>query len=144
LAKRFLNNFIFQHEDWSVSSFPDNLKYAATHEWVRVEADGTYTVGITDHAQELLGDIVFIELPEDGASVSAQQEISVVESVKAASDIYAPVSGKIIAVNKALIDSPEIVNTSPYGDGWFCRIQPGNVAELDALLDADGYAKICE
>lgn len=127
-----------------MSSFPDNLKYAATHEWVRVEADGTYTVGITDHAQELLGDIVFIELPEDGASVSAQQEISVVESVKAASDIYAPVSGKIIAINKALIDSPEIVNTSPYGDGWFCRIQPGNVAELDALLDADGYAKICE
>lgn len=127
-----------------MSSFPDNLKYAATHEWVRVEADGTYTVGITDHAQELLGDIVFIELPEDGASVSAQQEISVVESVKAASDIYAPVSGKIIAINKTLIDSPEIVNTSPYGDGWFCRIQPGNVAELDALLDADGYAKICE
>jgi len=127
-----------------VSSFPDNLKYAATHEWVRVEADGTYTVGITDHAQALLGDIVFIELPADGASVSAKQEISVVESVKAASDIYAPVSGTIIAVNKALIDSPEIVNTSPYGDGWFCRIQPGNVAELDALLDADGYAKICE
>jgi len=127
-----------------VSSFPDNLKYAATHEWVRVEADGTYTVGITDHAQELLGDIVFIELPEEGASVSAQQEISVVESVKAASDIYAPVSGKIVAINKALIDSPEVVNTSPYGDGWFCRIQPANVAELDALLDADGYAKICE
>ncbi len=127
-----------------MSSFPDNLKYAATHEWVRVEADGTYTVGITDHAQELLGDIVFIELPEEGASVSAQQEISVVESVKAASDIYAPVSGKIVAINKALIDSPEVVNTSPYGDGWFCRIQPANVAELDALLDADGYAKICE
>lgn len=127
-----------------MSSFPDNLKYAATHEWVRVETDGTYTIGITDHAQELLGDIVFIELPADGASVSAQQEISVVESVKAASDIYAPVSGKIIAVNKALLDSPEIVNTSPYGEGWFCRIQPANVAELDALLDADGYAKICE
>ena len=127
-----------------MSSFPDNLKYAATHEWVRVEADGTYTVGITDHAQELLGDIVFIDLPKDGASVNAQQEISVVESVKAASDIYAPVSGKIVAINKALIDSPEIVNTSPYGDGWFCRIQPSNTSELDALLDADGYAKICE
>lgn len=127
-----------------MSSFPDNLKYAATHEWVRVEADGTYTVGISDHAQELLGDIVFIDLPKDGASVSAQQEISVVESVKAASDIYAPVSGKIVAINKALIDSPEIVNTSPYDDGWFCRIQPSNTAELDALLDADGYAKICE
>ena len=127
-----------------MSSFPDNLKYAATHEWVRVEADGTYTVGITDHAQELLGDIVFIDLPKDGASVNAQQEISVVESVKAASDIYAPVSGKIVAINKALIDSPEIVNTSPYGDGWFCRIQPANTAELDALLDANDYAKICE
>jgi len=139
-----LNKFYFQHEDWSVSSFPDNLKYAATHEWVRVEADGTCTVGITDHAQELLGDIVFIELPDDGASVSAKQEISVVESVKAASDIYAPVSGRIIAVNKTLIDSPETVNTSPYGEGWFCRIQPGNAAELDALLDADAYAKICE
>lgn len=127
-----------------MSSFPDNLKYAATHEWVRVEADGSLTVGITDHAQELLGDIVFIELPTDGASVSAKQEISVVESVKAASDIYAPVSGKVIAINKALIDSPEIVNTSPYGDGWFCRIQPADAAELDALLDADGYARICE
>ncbi len=127
-----------------MSSFPDNLKYAATHEWVRVEADGSVTVGITDHAQELLGDIVFIELPTDGASVSAKQEISVVESVKAASDIYAPVSGRIIAINKALIDSPEIVNTSPYGDGWFCRIQPADTAELDALLDADAYARICE
>ncbi len=127
-----------------MSSFPDNLKYAATHEWVRVEADGSVTVGITDHAQELLGDIVFIDLPTDGASVSAKQEISVVESVKAASDIYAPVSGRIIAINKALIDSPEIVNTSPYGDGWFCRIQPADTAELDALLDADAYARICE
>ena len=127
-----------------MSSFPDNLKYAATHEWVRVEADGSLTVGITDHAQELLGDIVFIDLPTDGASVSAKQEISVVESVKATSDIYAPVSGRIIAINKALIDSPEIVNTSPYGDGWFCRIQPADAAELDALLDADAYARICE
>lgn len=127
-----------------MSSFPDNLKYAATHEWVRVEADGSLTVGITDHAQELLGDIVFIDLPTDGASVSAKQEISVVESVKAASDIYAPVSGRIIAINKALIDSPEIVNTSPYGDGWFCRIQPADAAELDALMDADAYARICE
>jgi len=127
-----------------VSSFPDNLKYAATHEWVRVEADGSLTVGITDHAQELLGDIVFIDLPTDGASVSAKQEISVVESVKAASDIYAPVSGRIIAINKALIDSPDIVNSSPYGDGWFCRIHPADAAELDALMDADAYARICE
>ncbi|MCP5344076.1 MAG: glycine cleavage system protein GcvH [Pseudomonadales bacterium] len=127
-----------------MSSFPEDLKYTATHEWVRVEADGSVVMGITDHAQELLGDIVFIELPEDGKEVAAEAEMSVVESVKAASDIYAPVSGKIIEVNKALLDAPEIVNSSPYGDGWFCRIQPANAAELDALLSADAYAKICE
>lgn len=127
-----------------MSSFPEGLKYAATHEWVRVESDGSVTVGITDHAQELLGDIVFIELPKLGAVVSAKQEISVVESVKAASDIYAPISGKIVAINDTLLDSPEIVNSSPYGDGWFCRIVPGDKSELDALLDANGYAEICE
>jgi len=127
-----------------VSSFPDDLKYAATHEWVRVEEDGTVTVGISDHAQELLGDIVFIELPTQGAVVSARQEISVVESVKAASDIYAPVSGEIIAINEDLIDAPETVNSSPYGDGWFCRILPSDKSELEALLDANGYAEICE
>ncbi len=127
-----------------MSSFPEGLKYAATHEWVRVESDGSVTVGITDHAQELLGDIVFIELPKLGATVSAKQEISVVESVKAASDIYAPVSGKIVAINDNLIDSPEIVNSSPYGDGWFCKIVPSDTSELGALLDANGYAEICE
>lgn len=127
-----------------MSSFPDDLKYAATHEWVRVEEDGTVTVGISDHAQELLGDIVFIELPTQGAVVSARQEISVVESVKAASDIYAPVSGEIIAINEDLIDAPETVNSSPYGDGWFCRILPSDKSELEALLDANGYAEICE
>ncbi|MES3007881.1 MAG: glycine cleavage system protein GcvH [Pseudomonadota bacterium] len=127
-----------------MSSFPEGLKYAATHEWVRVESDGSVTVGISDHAQELLGDIVFIELPKLGAIVTAKQEISVVESVKAASDIYAPVSGKIVAINDTLLDSPEIVNSSPYVDGWFCRIQPSDQAELDALLDANGYAEICE
>lgn len=127
-----------------MSSFPEDLKYAASHEWVRVEADGTVVMGITDHAQELLGDIVFIELPEEGAEVAAKAEMSVVESVKAASDIYAPISGKVIAVNKTLLDAPETVNSSPYGDGWFCRIQPANAAELDELLSADAYAKICE
>lgn len=101
-------------------------------------------MGISDHAQELLGDIVFIELPTEGAQVTAKSEISVVESVKAASDIYAPISGTIIEVNQALLDAPETVNTSPYGDGWFCRIQPTDAADLDALLDADAYAKICE
>lgn len=127
-----------------MSSFPDDLKYAATHEWVRIEEDGTVTVGISDHAQELLGDIVFIELPTKGAVVSAKQEISVVESVKAASDIYAPVSGEIVAINEALIDAPETVNSSPYGDGWFCRILPSDKSELEELLDANGYAEICE
>jgi glycine cleavage system H protein len=127
-----------------VSSFPEDLRYAATHEWVRLEDDGTVTVGISDHAQELLGDIVFIELPQEGANVSAEQEISVVESVKAASDIYAPISGEIIAINEDLIDAPEVVNSSPYTDGWFCRILPSNQSELEDLLDADSYAKICE
>jgi glycine cleavage system H protein len=127
-----------------VSSFPEDLRYAATHEWVRLEDDGTVTVGISDHAQELLGDIVFIELPQEGANVSAEQEISVVESVKAASDIYAPISGEIIAINEDLIDAPEVVNSSPYTDGWFCRILPSDESELEDLLDADSYAKICE
>lgn len=127
-----------------MSSFPEDLKYTPSHEWVRIEADGNIVMGISDHAQELLGDIVFIELPTEGAQVAAKGEISVVESVKAASDIYAPISGTIIAVNQALLDSPEIVNTSPYDDGWFCRIKPSNAADLDALLDADAYAKICE
>jgi len=120
------------------------LQYAAALEWGRVEEDGTVTVGISDHAQELLGDIVFIELPKEGAVVTAKQEISVVESVKAASDIYAPVSGEIIAVNEDLIDAPETVNSSPYGEGWFCRILPSNESELEELLDANGYAEICE
>lgn len=127
-----------------MSSFPEDLKYAATHEWVRLEEDGTVTVGISDHAQELLGDIVFIELPKEGAVVSAKQEISVVESVKAASDIYAPVSGEIIAINDDLVDAPETVNSAPYTDGWFCRILPSDPTELEELLDANGYAEICE
>lgn len=126
-----------------MSDFPDDLRYAATHEWVRVEEDGSITVGITDHAQELLGDIVFIELPEEGATVSAQEEVSVVESVKAASDIYAPLSGEIIAVNEDLADSPETVNSDPYGEGWLFRILPSNMTELDELLDAEAYAGTC-
>lgn len=127
-----------------MSDFPDDLRYAATHEWVRVEEDGSVTVGITDHAQELLGDIVFIELPEEGSVVSAKDELSVVESVKAASDIYAPVSGEIIAVNDDLADAPETVNSEPYGEGWICRILPSNPEELEELLDASAYAGICE
>ncbi len=127
-----------------MSDFPDELKYTATHEWVRLEEDGTVTVGITDHAQELLGDIVFIELPDEGAVVNAKDEISVVESVKAASDIYAPLSGEVIAINEDLTDAPETVNSSPYNDGWLCRILPSNPSELEELLDADTYAGMCE
>ena len=127
-----------------MSDFPDDLKYAATHEWARVEEDGSVTIGISDHAQEALGDIVFIELPEEGATVNARDEISVIESVKAASDIYAPVSGEIIAVNEDLAHSPEVVNSDPYGEGWLCRILPSNIAELDDLLDAESYADSVE
>ncbi|MEX1198045.1 MAG: glycine cleavage system protein GcvH [Pseudohongiellaceae bacterium] len=123
-----------------MSDFPDDLKYAATHEWVRLEEDGTVTVGISDHAQELLGDIVFIELPEEGGTVAVRQEMSVVESVKAASDVYAPVSGEIVAVNEDLTDSPEVVNNSPYEDGWICRILPSDETELAELMDAKAYA----
>jgi glycine cleavage system H protein len=127
-----------------VSDFPDDLKYAATHEWVRVEEDGSVTVGITDHAQQLLGDIVFIELPEEGSIVTAKDEFAVVESVKAASDIYAPISGEIIAINDDLDDAPETVNNSPYDEGWICRILPSDESELTDLMDAEAYAGICQ
>lgn len=127
-----------------MSKYPDDLKYASSHEWARLEEDGTVTVGITSHAQDLLGDIVFVQLPEVGSTVSARDEISVVESVKAASDIYSPVSGNIIAVNEALEDAPETINASPYGEGWLCRLQPSDESELDELLDADAYSDICE
>ncbi|AKH68482.1 glycine cleavage system H protein [Spongiibacter sp. IMCC21906] len=122
-----------------MSNTPSELKYASTHEWARLEADGTVTVGITDHAQDALGDVVFIELPEVGSEVSAGAEVAVVESVKAASDIYAPVSGEVIAVNEDLEDSPETVNEYPYSDGWFFKIQPSAVAELENLLDSEEY-----
>lgn len=127
-----------------MSDFPEELKYTATHEWVRTEEDGSITVGITDHAQELLGDVVFIELPEEGRVVSAQEEVSVIESVKAASDIYAPASGEIIAVNEELNDAPETVNSSPYEEGWLFRILPSDATELEDLLSAEAYAELCE
>ena len=127
-----------------MSDLPYELQYTATHEWIRVEEDHSVTIGITDHAQDLLGDIVFIELPEEGSTVAAKDELSVIESVKAASDIYAPVSGEIIAVNEDLADAPETVNSSPYEEGWICRILPSNPAELEELLDADTYAGLCE
>lgn len=122
-----------------MSQLPAELKYAASHEWARLDGD-VVTVGITDHAQDALGDLVFVELPTVGDVVSASQEAGVVESVKAASDIYAPVSGEIIAINEALVDAPEIVNTEPYAGGWLYQIKISDAAELDELLSAEEYA----
>jgi glycine cleavage system H protein len=121
-----------------MSTTPNNLRYTKTHEWAKREADGSVTVGITDHAQGLLGDMVFVELPKVGTKVTAGKECGVVESVKAASDVYAPVGGEIVAVNAAVSDSPESVNKDAYG-AWMFKIKPGNAAELNALLDAKGY-----
>jgi len=127
-----------------MSNTPDNLRYAPSHEWARLEADGTVTVGITDHAQDALGDVVFVELPEVGNSYEAGQQAGVVESVKAASDIYAPVAGEVIAVNEAIVDAPETINNDPYDGGWFFKLKPANTAELDSLLDAAGYQAACD
>ncbi len=127
-----------------MSEVPQELRYARTHEWARLEEDGTVTVGISDHAQDALGDVVYVEHPEHGQQVVAGDEAGVVESVKAASDIYAPVSGSVVAVNEALDDAPETVNQDPYGDGWFFKIQPDDIAELDELLDSEAYAELCE
>ena len=120
-------------------NIPSNLKYTKSHEWVRVEADGTVTVGITDHAQELLGDLVFVELPDVGKELAAEQEAAVVESVKAASDVYAPIAGTVIAVNNAVPDTPESVNQDAYA-AWLFKMKPANAADIDALLDAIAYA----
>jgi len=127
-----------------MSNIPADLKYVASHEWIRTEADGTVTIGITDFAQAQLGDVVFVELPETGRDVEAEQEVAVVESVKAASDIYAPLAGKIIAINDGLADNPELVNEDPYGKAWFFKMEPANAGDLDNLLDADAYAAACE
>ena len=123
-----------------MSNIPTELKYATTHEWVRQEDDGSVTVGISDHAQGLLGDMVFIELPEVESTVTAEEECAVVESVKAASDVYAPVNGEVMEVNSALEDKPELVNQDCYGDGWLFRIMPGDIADVEALMSADAYA----
>ncbi|MFK7830025.1 MAG: glycine cleavage system protein GcvH [Congregibacter sp.] len=120
------------------------LRYAKSHEWARVEEDGTVTIGISDHAQEALGDVVFVELPDQGAELAAGDEAGVVESVKAASDIYAPISGTVIAVNAELEDTPETVNSDPYQDGWFFRLQAADIGEVEALmLDAQTYEQHC-
>ena len=122
---------------------PANLRYTESHEWIRKEPDGTVTVGITDHAQNALGDIVFLELPEAGRVVAAQEEIAVVESVKAASDIYAPVAGEVVAANSDAVDAPESVNTDAYS-AWLFKIKPSNLNDIDALLTADGYKAIID
>ncbi|MBY6065008.1 glycine cleavage system protein H [Pseudidiomarina sediminum] len=127
-----------------MSSIPKELKYASTHEWVRNEGDGTFTVGISEHAQDLLGDMVFVELPEVGDTVSAGDDVAVAESVKAASDIYAPIAGEIVAINEELEDAPETVNSDPYGDGWLFRIKAEDPSEVESLLDAEGYQAVID
>jgi len=127
-----------------MSQIPEELRYATSHEWVRMEDDGNVYVGISDHAQDSLGDLVFVEPPEVGDEISTGDECGVVESVKAASDIYAPMSGEVIAVNENLEDSPELVNQDPYGDGWIYQLKPANKAEFDELLSADDYATTLE
>lgn len=126
-----------------MSQTPSELKYASSHEWARLEEDGSISIGITDHAQEALGDVVFVELPEVGDTLAAGDEAAVVESVKAASDIYAPVSGEVISVNAELADEPEKVNSDPYNDGWFFRIKPEDSSELDKLMNASEYDEQC-
>ena len=121
-----------------MSEVPTELKYTKSHEWLRVEEDGLITIGISDHAQELLGDLVFVELPEAGTEFVAGDECCVVESVKAASDVYMPISGEIIEVNEALADEPEIINTSPYDNGWLFKMK-ASAEELNNLMDADAY-----
>ncbi|MEE4329705.1 MAG: glycine cleavage system protein GcvH [Wenzhouxiangella sp.] len=127
-----------------MSEIPSDLRYSESHEWVSQEEEGLVKVGITDHAQEQLGDLVFVELPEEGASFSQGDACAVVESVKAASDIYCPVSGEIVAVNELLADTPETVNTDPYNDGWLFTVKIDDADELDGLMDSEAYAEHIE
>jgi len=120
------------------------IKYTTSHEWIKLEDDGTASVGISENAQDLLGDIVFVELPDVGTQISAKQEIAVVESVKAASDIYSPVTGEVVAVNEVLLDAPETINASPEEDGWIFKIKISDESELDELMDAETYAEHIE
>ncbi|AXR07449.1 glycine cleavage system protein GcvH [Salinimonas sediminis] len=122
-----------------MSNIPSDLRYAATHEWVRPEGDGVFTVGISEHAQDLLGDMVFVDLPDAGDKVSTGDDVAVAESVKAASDVYAPLTGEVIAINEDLEDSPELVNSDPYGDGWLFKIKADDPEEVEGLLNAEGY-----
>lgn len=127
-----------------MSEIPSELRYTKNHEWIRAMEDGHLEVGISDHAQEMLGDMVYVELPEVGATVTTGDDCAVVESVKAASDVYAPISGEIVEVNTLLSDAPETVNGDPYGEGWLFRLQPTDQDEVDELLNAEGYSEVVE
>ncbi|ODN43569.1 glycine cleavage system protein GcvH [Piscirickettsia litoralis] len=125
-----------------MSEVNNEVKYTKSHEWVRVEADGSLVIGISDHAQSLLGDVVFVELPELDTEYDAGAEVGVIESVKAAADAYNPIAGKILAVNEALTDSPELINEAPFAEGWMYRLAPNNAADIDGLMDAEAYSAL--
>ena len=127
-----------------MKNIPGDLKFLSSHEWARVESDGTITIGISDHAQDLLGDIVFVELPEVGQTLDAETDAAIVESVKAASDVYSPLSGEVMEVNSLLEDQPETINSSSYQDGWFYKLTPFAMSELENLLSPEDYSDICE
>ena len=127
-----------------MGDIPGDLKFLSSHEWVRVEPDGSVTIGISDHAQDLLGDIVFVELPDIGQSIDAETDAAIVESVKAASDVYSPISGEVTEVNSILEDQPEIINSSPYEDGWFFKMMPSDLDEIENLLSPKDYSEVCE
>ena len=127
-----------------MSNVPGELKYTKSHEWVRINEDGTLTIGITDHAQDLLGDMVYIEPPETGRNVASGDDCAVVESVKAASDVYSPIAGEIVESNESLADSPEVVNKDPYGDGWLFKLKPSDAGAVNELLDAAAYTEFVE
>lgn len=127
-----------------MSQIPQQLKYTEDHEWVRAEADGSVVIGVTDHAQQQLGELVYVELPDAGRTVARGDAMAVVESTKAASDVYAPLPGTIVQGNPALAGQPELVNTDPYGEGWLVRLRPGDAGDLAALLDSTAYTKLLE
>lgn len=125
-----------------MSNVPNELKYTKSHEWIRTEADGSVTIGITDHAQELLGDMVFVELPETETNYTSGDECAVVESVKAASDVYSPITGEVTEVNEELADAPETINQDPFGEGWMFKLKPEDEGEINELLDAEAYREL--
>lgn len=127
-----------------MSNVPGDLKYVKSHEWVKKQPDGTVVIGITDHAQNALGDLVFVEVPKAGRKVAANESCAVVESVKAASDVYAPIAGEVIEGNPKLADAPETLNSDPYGAGWMWKMKPANAGDIDKLLDAAGYQKVID